>query len=109
MWHHLLNQTWPASWHVQRANLRNGVGKEIQQGAQPARLAKRFAVRHLVCSSVAGADLKTIIETEIKALDVPHTILRPVSFFENLLQPAVKRRLLKGKLVLEPCRQSHLL
>ena len=35
----------------------------------------------------------------IKHLDLPYTILRPVSLYENFLIPQVKKGILKGKLV----------
>ncbi|MGB5006983.1 MAG: NmrA family NAD(P)-binding protein, partial [Ferruginibacter sp.] len=43
-------------------------------------------------------DSKYKIEDHIKQLDLPYTIIRPVSFFENFLMPEVRSRILKGKL-----------
>ncbi len=86
----------------------NGVDYEIKQGIQLANLAKEYPVRHFVYTSAVGADLKTgvphweskyKIENHIKAIGIPHTIIRPCSFYENFLIPQIKSRLLKGKFV----------
>ncbi len=85
----------------------NGIDKEIKQGIDLANLAKEYGINHFIYSSVCGADLKTgiphfdskfVIENHIKQLNLPYTIIRPVSFFENFLIPDVKSRILKGKL-----------
>lgn len=85
-----------------------GVKKEIEQGKKLADLAEQFGVRHFIYSSVAGADRgtgiphfesKNIIEKYIKELDLPYTILRPASLYENFLMPQVKEGILKGKFV----------
>jgi uncharacterized protein YbjT (DUF2867 family) len=82
--------------------------REIRQGKTLAKLAKENHVSHFIYSSVAGADLGTgiphweakyEIEDYIKHLDLPYTILRPVSLYENFLIKEVKTSLLKGKLV----------
>lgn len=86
---------------------KNGINQEIKQGKALADLAKEYGVKHFVYSSVSGADLNTgiphfdskhEIEKHIKQLDLPYTIIRPVSFFENFLIPEVRSRILKGKL-----------
>lgn len=70
------------------------VGKEaeIRAGTTFADLARAAGVRHLVYSSVASADRGTgiphfdskwAIEEHIRAIGVPHTILRPVFFMQN--------------------------
>lgn len=91
-----------------------GAKKEIAQGKNLADMAERMGVRHFVYSSVAGADAhsgiphfesKFIIENYIKDLELPFTILRPVSFFENFLLPQVKKGILKGKL-LQPTKAT---
>lgn len=70
----------------------HGYEAEVQQGKNVAEAAKRANVKHLVFSSVADADLKTgiphfdskyEIEQYIQSLEIPFTILRPVSFMEN--------------------------
>ncbi len=85
----------------------NGTAREIKQGIALADLAKACRVGHFVYSSVAGADLNTgvphfdsklEIENHIKKLDLPYTIIRPNSFFENFLIPQVRSRIEKGKL-----------
>ena len=90
-------------------NFTNGIDKEIEQGKKIAELAKLKGVKHLLYSSVSGTDLesgiphfesKNKIEEHIKNIGVPFTIIRPTSFYENLLNPEVKKRILKGKLVM---------
>ncbi len=84
-----------------------GIDVEIKQGTDLANLAKEYGVNHLLYSSVTGADLNTgiphfdskfKIENHIRQTDLPFTIIRPASFFENFLIPQVKNRILKGKL-----------
>lgn len=86
----------------------HGVKKEIYQGKSLATLGKENGVQHLVYSSVFAADLhsgvphldsKLMIENHLKQLDLPCTIIRPVSFYENFLIPQTKKSILKGKLV----------
>lgn len=85
----------------------NGTDKEIRQGMDLANLAKEYAVKHFLYSSVIGADSNTgiphweskfKIENYIKQIDLPYTIIRPSSLFENFLIPQVKSRIVKGKL-----------
>ena len=85
----------------------NGIDKEIKQGMNLANLAKEYGIKHFLYSSVIGADLNTgiphweskfKIENHIKQINLPHTIIRPVSLFENFLIPQVKSRIVKGKL-----------
>jgi uncharacterized protein YbjT (DUF2867 family) len=70
----------------------HGYEAEVQQGKNVADAAFRANVKHLVFSSVANADQATSIphfdskyeiEQYIQSLDIPYTILRPVSFMEN--------------------------
>jgi uncharacterized protein YbjT (DUF2867 family) len=72
-----------------------GAEDEVRWGTNVAEAARDAGVRHLVFSSVAGVDRhldeklpvnlvsKWWIEEHIAALDLPATILRPVSFMEN--------------------------
>src|SRR5215212_4035616 len=69
-----------------------GFEGEIRQGKNVADAAKDAGIQHLVYSSVGAAhrgmgqkhfESKWIIEQYIHSLDIPHTILRPVAFFEN--------------------------
>jgi uncharacterized protein YbjT (DUF2867 family) len=85
----------------------NGTDKEIKQGIGLAELAKACKVDFFVYSSVLGADLhsgvpiwesKFVIENHIRQSGLSFCILRPASFFENFQIPAVKKRILKGKL-----------
>ncbi|MFI6515272.1 NmrA/HSCARG family protein [Spirillospora sp. NPDC050679] len=70
---------------------------EVRQGKAVADAAAASGVRHLVYSSVGGAergtgidhfDSKAEIEAHIRALGLPATILRPVFFMDNLLHYA---------------------
>ncbi len=90
-------------------NFNDGITKEIKQGKLLADLAKLYEIKHLVYSSVSGADKKTgiphfesknKIEEHIKNLEIPYSIIRPTSFYENLQNPEVRKRILKGKLVM---------
>ncbi len=71
-----------------------GVGAEgeVRQGLALANAARAAGVRHFVYSSVGGAERnsgiphfesKWQVEQHIRALDLPHTMLRPVAFMEN--------------------------
>jgi uncharacterized protein YbjT (DUF2867 family) len=69
-----------------------GVAAEERHGKAVASLASETGVRHLVYSSISGADQHTgiphleskiRIEEHIRALGLPATILRPVSFMDN--------------------------
>ena len=86
----------------------NGIQKEIRQGIALADLAKENNIRHFVYSSGLGVELNTDIphwkskfeiENYIRKINLPSTIIRPASFYENYLIPQVKSRLAKGKLV----------
>ncbi|MCX2718114.1 NmrA/HSCARG family protein [Lentiprolixibacter aurantiacus] len=79
---------------------------EIQQAKRFIDALEQEKSNHLVYSSVAGADLKTgiphfesknEIEHYIKATGLNHTVLRPVSFFENDLIPQAASSIRKGK------------
>lgn len=86
-----------------------GVDKEWKQGEAFVSAAAGAGVGHFIYSSVSGCDRKTgiphwesklKIEDHLKSTGINYTILRPTSLFENLLIPAVKSRIQKGKLVL---------
>jgi len=71
-----------------------GVAAEERQGKAVADAAVRAGVRHLVYSSVGGADRDTgvphfdskhRIERHLETLDLPVTVLRPVMFHDVLL------------------------
>jgi uncharacterized protein YbjT (DUF2867 family) len=69
-----------------------GVAAEVRRGRMVAEVAAETGVAHLVYSSVAGADQGTgiphveskgEIESHIRALGVPATVLRPAFFMDN--------------------------
>jgi uncharacterized protein YbjT (DUF2867 family) len=71
-----------------------GVEAEVRQGIAFADAAKAAGIQHLVYSSVGSADRQTgiphfeskyQIEEHIRAIGLPHTILRPVFLMENFL------------------------
>jgi len=73
-----------------------GVEAEAQQGIALADAAKEAGVGHFVFTSVAGADQKTGIphfdskykvEEHLKKIGLPHTVIAPVYFMENLHAP----------------------
>lgn len=70
----------------------HGMQGEIRQGRNLADAAKRAGVSHFVYTSVANADKNTgiphfdskyEIEKYIKTIQLPYTVIRPVSFMEN--------------------------
>ncbi len=82
-----------------------GPAGEIQQGKQVADAVKVAGTRFMVYSSVSAANLNTgiphfdskfIIEQYIQQLGLPHTIIRPVAFMDNLLNPYNMSSLAKG-------------
>lgn len=89
-----------------------GAKREVQQGKNLAAVAKKAGVRHFVYSSVGGAERNTgiphweskwEIEKYIRQLELPTTILRPVSFMETYHVLEVEVGILKGKLA-DPVR-----
>jgi uncharacterized protein YbjT (DUF2867 family) len=88
----------------------DGTEGETRRGKLMADIAKENKVEHLVYSSVANADKNTgiphfeskyKIEQHIKNLGIPHTIIGPTFFMENLLGPGLEQ----GQLAL-PLPQS---
>jgi uncharacterized protein YbjT (DUF2867 family) len=86
-----------------------GVEKETAQGITITDAAKAAGVAHLIFSSVASADRATGIphfdskyevEKHIQASGVPYTIVAPVFFMENLLQPWMLPGLRQAKLAM---------
>src|SRR3954468_19657406 len=84
-----------------------GAEKEIAQGITITDAAKAAGVAHFVYSSVASAnrgtgighfDGKYAVEKHLQASGVPYTIVAPVFFMENLLQPLTLSGLRQGKL-----------
>jgi len=73
-----------------------GVEAETRQGINIVTAAKDAGVRHVIYSSVAGADQNTgiphfeskfLIEQHLRTVGVPFTIIAPVYFMENLIAP----------------------
>jgi uncharacterized protein YbjT (DUF2867 family) len=86
-----------------------GVRAEVRHGQRAATAAQRAGVKHLVYSSVAGADQGTgiphfdskgEIERHVRALGITYTIVAPVFFMDNLLGPGVLEGLRTGTLAL---------
>ncbi len=74
----------------------NGHEAEVTQGTNIVDAAKSVGVSHVVFSSVASADKKTgiphfeskyKIEQYLAASGVPYTVIGPVAFMENFIQP----------------------
>src|SRR6476661_294362 len=87
----------------------HGAEKEIAQGITLADAAKSAGVAHFVYSSVASAnratgishfDGKYAVEKHLHASGVPYTVVAPVFFMENLLQPWTLSSLRQGKLAM---------
>jgi len=86
-----------------------GAEKEIAQGITITDAAKAAGVAHLIYSSVASAnratgiphfDSKYEVEKRLQSSRVPYTIVAPVFFMENLLQPWSLSSLRQGKLAM---------
>lgn len=85
-----------------------GIDAEIHQGKAVIDAARHAEVGHLVYSSVASADQnsgvphfesKHHIEKYLAESRLPHTILAPTAFFENLLGPWALDTLRAGRVV----------
>src|SRR6266446_2931188 len=86
-----------------------GPEKEIAQGMTITDAAKAAGVAHFIYSSVASANLATgvshfdskyAVEKHLQASGMPYTIVAPVFFMENLLQPWMLSSLRQGKLAM---------
>jgi uncharacterized protein YbjT (DUF2867 family) len=86
-----------------------GADKETAQGITITDAAKAARVAHLIYSSVASAnrgtgiqhfDGKYAVEKHVQASGAPYTIVAPVFFMENLLQPWTLPSLRQGKLAM---------
>ena len=78
----------------------DGTEGEIRRGKLMTDIAKKNGIEHVVYSSVANADKNTGIphfeskykvEQHIKNLGIPHTIIGPTFFMENLLGPGLEQ------------------
>ncbi len=94
-----------AIYFVQSLQRKNS---EIQQGKKFIDTVRSNNIKHLVYSSVLGADLNTgiphfdskyEIEKYIISSNINYTILRPASFYENYLIPKVANSIKKGKYI----------
>jgi uncharacterized protein YbjT (DUF2867 family) len=86
-----------------------GAQTETREGINIVRAASRVGVKHLVYSSVAGADRasgiphfdsKFEVEKEIRRSGVPFTIVAPVFFMENFLADWMAPGLAQGSIAL---------
>jgi uncharacterized protein YbjT (DUF2867 family) len=86
-----------------------GADAEARQGRRAAEAARSAGVGHLVFSSVAGADRATgiphfeskrEIEAYLDEVGLPHTVVAPTWFMENLLDRALLDGLRAGTLAL---------
>ena len=86
-----------------------GVEAETRHGENILAAAQDAGVAHLVYSSVGNADTSTgiphfeskyEIEQQIQASSLPHTIIAPVYFMENLFAPWTLPGLKEGKLAM---------
>jgi uncharacterized protein YbjT (DUF2867 family) len=87
--------------------LESNVKTETREGINIVRAASTAGVRHLVYSSIAGADRATGIphfdskfevEKEIRRSGVPFTIVAPVFFMENFLADYMAAGLAQGSI-----------
>ena len=94
-----------------------GVEAETKQGIAMANAAKSAGVSYLVYSSVGDAnrntgiphfDSKYIVEQHIKTLDIPHAIIAPVYFMDNLVGPWMLPGLKQGSLAMAMPSQRKL-
>ena len=95
------------AFSVQNFN-QSGLEGEVLQGITLADAAKAAGVQHLVYSSVGSAhrgtgiphfESKFRVEEHIRAIGVPHTVLRPVFLMENWY--AMRDLILNGTLALQ--------
>ena len=87
----------------------SGLEAEVRQGRTIADAMKDADVEHFLYASVASADQSTAIphfdskyeiEKHIKLLGIPHTIVAPVLFSDNLLTPWMLPELTQGRIAL---------
>ena len=87
-----------------------GSEQEIAQGITITDAARAVRIAHFVYSSVASANRRTgiehfdgkyAVEKHLQASGVPYTIVAPVFFMENLLQPWMLPSLHEGRLAMD--------
>jgi uncharacterized protein YbjT (DUF2867 family) len=95
--------------YVMSTPFEQGAEKEAAQGITITDAAKAAGAAHLIYSSAAGANRATgvphfeskyEVEKHLQASSVPYTIVAPVSFMEDLLQPWSLPSLRQGKLAM---------
>ena len=93
--------------YAMTAFFESGLEAEVRQGRTIVDAVKGANVEHFLYASVASADQSTAIphfdskyeiEKYIKLLGIPHTIVAPVYFSENLLSPMALPGLINGTL-----------
>jgi uncharacterized protein YbjT (DUF2867 family) len=86
-----------------------GAAAEVRHGVMLVELARRSGVPHFVYSSVPAAvrptgvphhDSKHEVERHLRSRDVPHTVISPAFFMDNLLEGWWQQRLGDGLLPL---------
>lgn len=93
-----------------------GTEAEVRQGVALADAARTAGVEHFVYSSVGGAERRSgiphfeskyRIEMRLTEMDLPHTVVRPVSFMENFRRQrdAILGGRLQASLALDVRRQ----
>jgi uncharacterized protein YbjT (DUF2867 family) len=99
----------------------DGVAAEIRRGETVLDLAEKVGIEHVVYSSLNGANAgsgipyyesKARIEAHIRALGLPATILRPVSFMDNFAtynRPAVVHGEVVVSLAVDPAVPMQLI
>jgi uncharacterized protein YbjT (DUF2867 family) len=93
--------------YVMATPFEGGTEAETRQGIAAVDAAKTAGVKHLVYSSVSDADRETgvphfdskyQVERHIQAQNLPHTIVAPAYFMENLVAPFMLPGLKQGTL-----------
>src|SRR5437899_4640060 len=77
-----------------------GAEKEIAQGMTITDAAKASGVAHFIYTGISHFDGKYAVEKHLQASGVPYTVVAPVFFVENLLQPWMLSSLRQGKLAM---------
>lgn len=87
----------------------HGTAVEAHHGVMLAEVARRLGVKHFVFSSLPSAHAESTepgvaakyeVEQYLRATGVPHTVVCPTWFMENLLNPSMLRHVRAGRLPL---------
>lgn len=100
----------------------HGYTKEIEHGLNLIKAAQASGVEHIVFSSVGGIDRteglgirhfdsKRVIEQYLKNTAIRHSILRPVTFFENFISNRYRKTIRNGsfKFAIKPNKRFQML